>query len=175
MHFLIICRYLYLFAVQKVLCTPSFRRNSSLDWTTLNIVEHWKPAESKLSCTSTPMDMQRLYLKVCEQCGCQFESHFAVTHYCAPDAQTWAKSTNSALNGLRILVMMSGSENVSPCSTKTSSLLQMPPDSTRCRGTPYTRLSRRTTSPKTLLAPDRQHCPWRPGESGRQASRGLQC
>lgn len=36
------------------------------------------------------MDMQRLYLKVCEQCGCQFESHFAVTHYCAPDAQTWA-------------------------------------------------------------------------------------
>ena len=29
------------------------------------------------------MDTQRLYLKVCEQCGCQFESHFAVTRYCS--------------------------------------------------------------------------------------------
>ena len=27
------------------------------------------------------MDTQRLYLKVCEQCGCQFESHFAVTAF----------------------------------------------------------------------------------------------
>ena len=63
-----------------------------------------------------------------------------------PDAQTWAKSTSCAMNGFRILGMMSGSENVSPCSTKTSSPLQMPPDSSRCRGTPCTRLSRRTTS-----------------------------
>ena len=29
------------------------------------------------------MDTQRLYLKVCEQCGCQFESNFAVTRYCS--------------------------------------------------------------------------------------------
>lgn len=29
------------------------------------------------------MDTQRLYLIVCKQCGCQFESHFAVTRYCS--------------------------------------------------------------------------------------------
>ena len=35
--------------------------------------------------------MQRLYLKVCEQCGCQFESHFAVTRYCSPRCANLSK------------------------------------------------------------------------------------
>lgn len=37
------------------------------------------------------MDTQRLYLKVCEQCGCQFESHFAVTRYCSPRCANLSK------------------------------------------------------------------------------------
>lgn len=37
------------------------------------------------------MDTQRLYLKVCEQCGCQFESHFAVTRYCYPRCANLSK------------------------------------------------------------------------------------
>ena len=37
------------------------------------------------------MDTQRLYLKVCEQCGCQFESHFAVTRYCSPRCANFSK------------------------------------------------------------------------------------
>ena len=41
------------------------------------------------------------------------------------------------MNGFRILRMMSGSENASPCSTKTSSLLQMPPDSSRWKSSRF--------------------------------------
>lgn len=37
------------------------------------------------------MDTQRLYLKVCEQCECQFESHFAVTRYCSPRCANLSK------------------------------------------------------------------------------------
>lgn len=37
------------------------------------------------------MDTQRLYLKVCEQCGCQFESHFAATRYYSPRCANLSK------------------------------------------------------------------------------------
>lgn len=39
------------------------------------------------------------------------------------------------MNGPRILGRISWNENASPCSTRTSSPLRTPPDSSRCRGT----------------------------------------